>query len=155
MTLTVTMTTTVWYIGRPDDIYDPTSVLQIPRGGDGDAAAGPRLHDDSNVNENNMSSGSGSDFDESGDPLGYHFCSDCIQCGRCESCGYVLRMRRTIYSPAPSLGHSCVLYRFGRHQCTACWVTGICDVCNDTLRDYRPGHEFSDWSGRSEHPSVV
>ena len=131
--------------GQPDDINDPpASVLQLPSGGDGDAAAGPHLHDDTN-DDNDMSSASGSDFDDLGfDRLGYHFCSDCIQCGRCESCGYVLRMRRTIYLPAPSLGHSCIFYRLGRHQCTACWVTGICDVCNDTLRDYRPGHEFSD-----------
>ena len=129
------------------------SVPQIPSGGDGDAAAGPQFHDDTN-DDNNMSSGSGSEFNDSAfDRLGYHFCSDCIQCGRCESCGYVLRMRRTVYSPAPSSGHSCVYYRLGRHQCTACWVTGICDVCNDTLRDYRPNHEFSDWSGRSNYLS--
>lgn len=125
----------------------PQPALVVSRGGDGDAAAGPSQSHSNNLgnNDDNDNSGSGSDWDDSDfDRLGYHFCSDCIQCGKCEVCGYVLRMRRPAYFPAPSLGHSCVYQRHGRHHCDACWLVGMCDVCGDTLRDYRPNHDFSD-----------
>lgn len=139
---------------RSTEFNETNSQPQPPpvgsRGGDGDAAAGPSQSQSNNIgnndgNDNSDNSGSGSDWDDSGfDRLGYHFCSHCIQCGRCELCGYVLRVRRPVYLPASSSGHSCDYQRQGRHHCDACWLVGMCDMCGDTLRDYRPDHEFSD-----------
>ena len=89
---------------RSTEFNETNSQPQPPpvgsRGGDGDAAAGPSQSQSNNIgnndgNDNSDNSGSGSDWDDSGfDRLGYHFCSHCIQCGKCELCGYVLRVRR-------------------------------------------------------------